>query len=75
MIARHAHQRDIPLDSKALGICQCALDAALTELNITREHEDAETLASLIIKFYQQGIHDQEKLFHLAMAASEHLNA
>ncbi|MDL2408614.1 hypothetical protein PY650_23795 [Rhizobium calliandrae] len=45
----------------------------MIKLEITREHQEAETIAALIIKLYQQGIRDEEKLFQLAVTASDTL--
>ncbi|MBB5577988.1 MULTISPECIES: hypothetical protein [Rhizobium] len=61
------------MDSQALGVCQCAFDAILAELGINREHEKAEAIAALVIKLYQQGVHDEKKLFELGMTASASL--
>ncbi|AYG64174.1 hypothetical protein CCGE525_36085 (plasmid) [Rhizobium jaguaris] len=75
MISRYVHERDIPLDSQALGTCQRAFDAILAELSISREHERAENIAAFVIKLYQQGIHDEEKLFQLGITASGNLKS
>lgn len=70
MIARFVHERDIPLGPEALSTCQAAFDAVLSKLEIEREHEKADVVAALIVSLYQQGIHDEEKLFDLVMTAS-----
>ncbi|WP_168878840.1 hypothetical protein [Rhizobium sp. P28RR-XV] len=74
MIMKYAHQREIPLDSEALDVCQRAFDATLIKLDITREHQESEVIAAFVIKLYQQGVHEEEKLFQLAMAASASLD-
>ncbi|GAC1045143.1 hypothetical protein [Rhizobium sp. No.120] len=70
MVFRYSRTRDISLDSQALGICQRAFDSILSELGIDREHEKAEDIAAFVIKLYQQGVHDERKLFELGMAAT-----
>ncbi|WP_168879268.1 hypothetical protein [Rhizobium sp. P28RR-XV] len=61
------------LDSEALGTCQRVFDAILAELSINREYEKAEDIAAFVIKLYQQGVHNEKKLFELGMSATVHL--
>jgi hypothetical protein len=42
-------------------------------LGIDREHEKAEDIAAFVIKLYQQGVHDERKLYELAMAGASNL--
>ena len=73
MVNRYSRTRDVSLDAEALGTCQRAFDAILDELSINREHGKAEDIAALIIKLYQQGVHDEKKLFELGTTATDHL--
>ena len=73
MVNRYSRTRDTFLDSEALGACQRIFDAILAELNVDRECEKAEDIAAFVIKLYQQGVHDEKKLFELGMSATVHL--
>jgi len=73
VINRYIYEHNIPLDTEALATCQHALDAALIRLKIKREHEAADDIAALIIKCYQEGTHDEQQLFALAVAAGDNL--
>jgi len=73
VVNRYSRTRDVSLDPDALGTCQRAFDAILTELAISREDGKAEDIAAFIIKLYQQGVHDQEKLFEMGMTAATNL--
>ncbi|RAX41249.1 hypothetical protein [Rhizobium tropici] len=72
MVNRYSRTRDVFLDSEALAICQSAFNAILTRLDISREHENAEDIAAFVSKLYQQGIHDEKKLFELSIATTVH---
>lgn len=73
MVFRYSRTRDVSLDAQALDICQRAFDSILVELGIDREHEKAEDIAAFVIKLYQQGVHDERKLYELAMAGASNL--
>ena len=73
VVNRYSRTRDMSLDPEALGICQRVFDAILAELSINREGERAEDIAAFVIKLYQQGVHDERKLFELGMSAAAHL--
>ena len=73
MVNRYSPTRDMSLDSEALGTCQYVFDAILAELSINREAEKAEDIAAFAIKLYQQGVHDEKKLFELGMSAADNL--
>ncbi len=73
MVNRYSRTRDVSLDSEALGTCQRVFDAILTELTTDREDGKAEDIAAFVIKLYQQGVHDEKKLFELGMSATVHL--
>lgn len=75
MVFRYARTRDISLDSQALDTCQRAFDSILFESGICREHEKAGDIAAFVIKLYQQGVHDERKLFELGMAAAGNLRS
>jgi hypothetical protein len=69
MIRRYLSKHDYPLDSLDLNLCQRAFDALLVELKLTKDSEEAERMAALIIELYRQGIHDERQLAVLAGGA------
>ncbi|MFB2567411.1 hypothetical protein [Rhizobium sp. IMFF44] len=73
VVNRYSRTRDVSLDSEALDACQRAFDAILAELSINHEHGKAEDIAAFVIKLYQQGVHDEKKLFELGLTATDHL--
>ncbi|ASW04718.1 hypothetical protein CKA34_01545 [Rhizobium sp. 11515TR] len=73
MVNRYPRTRDVSLDSEALGTCQRAFEAILFELTLNRGDEKAEDIAAFVIKLYQQGVHEEKKLFELGLTATDHL--
>ncbi len=66
MIRRYLSKHDYLLDSRDLDLCRRALDALLAELKLTRDNEEAERMAALIIELYRQGFHDERQLAVMA---------
>jgi hypothetical protein len=62
MIQRYLNKHDYPLDSLDLNLCQRTFDALLVELKLSKDSEEAERVAAMIIELYRQGIHDERQL-------------
>ncbi|AVA24901.1 hypothetical protein [Rhizobium sp. NXC24] len=65
MTSRYLSERDFALDSIDLDTCQRAFDAILLKRNITRESEEGEEVAAIIIELFREGIHDEHELVAL----------
>ncbi|WFU04802.1 hypothetical protein QA648_29020 (plasmid) [Rhizobium sp. CB3171] len=72
MISRYLSKRDLALDSIDLDICQRAFDAILLKRNITRESEEGEEVAAMIIELFREGIHDEDQLVALVGINDSH---
>lgn len=62
-------QRDVPLTSEDLNVCNVVLDRLVRKLDIATDKENVASLAAIIIELFRQGVHDPEQLQLLAGAA------
>lgn len=69
MFSKYMRKYNQPLDSSDLDICQRAFDTSLFQLNIDKDSEEAERLAAMIIKLFQQGVHNERQLAALVSAS------
>ncbi|TDW32712.1 hypothetical protein EV128_10656 [Rhizobium azibense] len=64
------NQRDKPLTSEDLSVCNHVLDDLCARMGIT-DNETVARLASIIIELYRQGVHEPEQLKLLAGATRD----
>ncbi|AYG57518.1 hypothetical protein [Rhizobium jaguaris] len=69
MLRKYVSTHNQPLDSLDLDICQRAFDTSLFQLNIDKDSAEAEQLAAVIIRLFQQGIRNERQLAGLVSAA------
>ena len=63
------HRHDEPLTSEDLAKCEIILEEFCSANKITRASDEAERVAAIIIKLYQQGVHELHHLRPLVDAA------
>jgi len=69
MSHKRYNRRDEPLHSKDLSLCHQVLDYVRNEQGIEASSDESERIASIIIEFYRQGVHDEKQLRALVDAA------
>ncbi|MBM7044939.1 hypothetical protein [Rhizobium lusitanum] len=73
MFRKYTNTSDQPLTSVDLDLCQRAFDAALFELNIDKESEEAERVAAVIITLFQHGVSNERHLTAFVTATRGHI--
>ena len=68
MDENNAYQRDVPLTSNDLNVCNLVLDRLVKRLGIASDKDNVASLAAIIIELFRQGVHDVEQLELLAGA-------
>ena len=63
-----SNQRDVPLTSDDLNVCNLVLDRLVKKLGIARDKDSVASLAAIIIELFRQGVHDVEQLEFLVGA-------
>ena len=63
-----SNQRDLPLTSDDLNVCNLVLDRLVKKLGIASDKDSVASLAAIIIELFRQGVHDVEQLELLAGA-------
>lgn len=59
----------VPLDSRDLETCQRVFDKLSADYAVTRDSDEAERMASIIIELYRQGVRDPNHLQSMVEAA------
>jgi hypothetical protein len=70
MFRRHIHPSDLPLFTEDLDRCQKVFDTVRAELGIERGNAKEDAIAAHIIRFYKQGIRNEQQLLILARTAA-----
>jgi hypothetical protein len=70
MFKRHIHPSDLPLFTEDLDRCQKIFDILRDELGIERGSAKEDILAAHIIRFYKQGVRNEQQLLILARTAA-----
>lgn len=65
----NASQRDAPLTSQDLRVCNDVLDHLMDTLGIAKDKDNVASLAAIIIELFRQGVHDPIQLELLAGAS------
>lgn len=69
MSERKISERDLPMTSEDLAICQRVLDAVRAEFQLDEDDEETSRAAAIIIELYRQGVHNVDQLRVLVFAA------
>ena len=70
MCEGNAPQTDLPLCSDDLRVCQRIFDIVRIEVGIPPGNSKQDLLAADIIRFYQQGIRNEQQLLILARTSA-----
>lgn len=62
-------ERDLPMTSEDLALCQRVLDAVKAEFQLETDDEETSRAAAIIIELYRQGVHNFDQLKVLVFAA------
>ncbi|OWW04778.1 hypothetical protein ATY81_02025 [Rhizobium sp. R72] len=62
MVPTIMNRSQVPLDSRDLETCQRVFDEIRTDHQVTKDSDEAELIASLIISLYRQGVRDPKHL-------------
>ena len=69
MNRRRVSDRDRPMTSEDLALCQQVLAAVKVEFKLDDDDEETSRRAAIIIELFRQGVHDVEQLKALVFAA------
>lgn len=69
MEKRKIRERDQPITSDGLDVCQRILEAAKVEFGIADDDEEISRTATITIELYREGIHTFDNLKALVFAA------
>ncbi|TCA23680.1 hypothetical protein E0H70_27780 [Rhizobium leguminosarum bv. viciae] len=69
MVQTIKNRSQVPLDSRDLETCQRVFDKLSADYGVTRDSDEAERMASIIIELYRQGVRDPDHLQSMVEAA------
>lgn len=69
MNERKINQRDRPLMSEDLAVCQRVLEEVKAEFNVADDDEEISRIAAITIELYREGVRNFEQLKVLVFAA------